>query len=136
MNLHFIALKLLFVIEDIKGWAPNIRSKTAMRTGHKKVFIDPSIAVAALNLSPESFNTPEEMIYKSLPNRLEAGTPNIAGAIGLGYYHDDAGIEIDCVVHLRDGRYALIECKLGKTNIEKGAQNLIKISKLIEKRIK
>lgn len=30
-----------------------------MRTGHKKVFIDPSIAVASLNLSPESFNTPD-----------------------------------------------------------------------------
>lgn len=43
MNLHFIhiinALKRLFVIEDIKGWAPNIQSKTAMRTGHKKYLL-------------------------------------------------------------------------------------------------
>lgn len=131
------ALKRLFVIEDIKGWAPNIRSKTAMRTGHKKVFIDPSIAVAALNLSPESFNTPDGLetfgfIFENLCIRdLSVYTSSLKGKIR--YYHDDAGIEIDCVVHLRDGRYALIECKLGKTNIEKGAQNLIKISKLIEK---
>ena len=33
------ALKRLFVIEDIKGWAPNIRSKTAMRTGNKSIFL-------------------------------------------------------------------------------------------------
>ena len=50
-------LKRLFVIEDIGGWAPNIRSKTAMRTGLKKVFIDPSIAVAALNVGPDAFNS-------------------------------------------------------------------------------
>lgn len=32
----------------------------------------------------ESFDTLERVILKSLPHRLEAGTPNIAGAIGLG----------------------------------------------------
>lgn len=131
------ALKRLFVIEDIKGWAPNIRSKTAIRTGNKKVFIDPSIAVAALNLSPESFNTPDGLetfgfIFENLCIRdLNVYTSSFKGKVS--YYHDDTGIEIDCVVHLRDGRYALIECKLGKNNIEKGAQNLLKINKLIEK---
>lgn len=131
------ALKRLFVIEDIKGWAPNIRSKTAMRTGNKKVFIDPSIAVAALNLSPESFNTPDGLetfgfIFENLCIRdLSVYTSSLKEEIR--YYHDNAGIEIDCVVELRDGKYALIECKLGKSNIEKGAQNLLKINKLIKK---
>ena len=32
----------------------------------------------------ESFDNPDEIYYKELPTRLEAGTPNIAGAIGLG----------------------------------------------------
>lgn len=32
----------------------------------------------------ESFDSPSEIYYKELPTRLEAGTPNIAGAIGLG----------------------------------------------------
>lgn len=32
----------------------------------------------------ESFDSPSEMIYSELPTRLEAGTPNIAGVIGLG----------------------------------------------------
>ena len=31
----------------------------------------------------ESFDSPEEIILKELPTRLEAGTPNIAGVIGL-----------------------------------------------------
>lgn len=32
----------------------------------------------------ESFDTPQEIFYKEVPTRLEAGTPNIAGVIGLG----------------------------------------------------
>ena len=32
----------------------------------------------------ESFDNESEVVYKELPNRLEAGTPNIAGVIGLG----------------------------------------------------
>ncbi len=48
------ALKKLFVIEDNPGWTPNIKSKSAIRSGNKKVFIDPSIAIAALNANPES----------------------------------------------------------------------------------
>lgn len=34
---------------------------------------------------------------------------------------------------MRDGRYALIECKLGSERINEGAQNLLKIKALIEK---
>lgn len=51
----------------------------------------------------------------------------------VSYYHDKSDLEIDCVVHLRDGRYALIECKLGSERINEGAQNLLKIKALIEK---
>ena len=32
----------------------------------------------------ESFDSPDEVYLKDLPTRLEAGTPNIAGVIGLG----------------------------------------------------
>ncbi len=32
----------------------------------------------------ESFDTPEDVLLKPIPTRLEAGTPNIAGVIGLG----------------------------------------------------
>ena len=43
-----------------------------------------------------SFDTPNEIILKELPLRLEAGTPNIAGAIGLGEainYINNIGID-------------------------------------------
>ena len=44
----------------------------------------------------ESFDSPTEVYLKDLPTRLEAGTPNIAGAIGLGKaisYLESIGME-------------------------------------------
>lgn len=130
-------LKRLYVIEDISGWAPNIRSKSAIRTGLKKVFIDPSIAVAALNAGPDAFDSKDGLktfgsIFENLCIRdLSVYTSSLKGKIQ--YYHDDSGLEVDCVVKLKDGRYALIECKLGLKKIEEGAENLLKLNKLIEK---
>lgn len=130
------SLKRLFVIEDLRGWAPNIRSKSSIRSGNKKVFIDPSIPAAALNMGPEAFDTIDGLktfgfIFENLCIRdLSIYTNSYGGKVS--YYHDKSDLEIDCVVHLRDGRYALIECKLGSKGIEEGANNLIKINRLIE----
>lgn len=43
-------------------------------------------------------------------------------------------MEADAVVHLADGRFALIEVKLGSNEIEKGAKNLNTIERLIKER--
>ena len=51
----------------------------------------------------------------------------------VSYYHDRYGLEADCVLHLNDGRYALIELKLGSSEIDEGAKHLIKIENLIKK---
>jgi cysteine desulfurase/selenocysteine lyase len=59
----------------------------------------------------ESFDTPEEVKLKELPARLEGGTPNIAGAIGLGYavdYINSIGID-NIYNHELDLRYYLVD---------------------------
>lgn len=50
----------------------------------------------------------------------------------LSYYRDRYGLEADLVLHLSDGRYALIECKLGSREIDDGARHLLKIKQLIQ----
>ena len=55
----------------------------------------------------ESFDTPSEIYLKELPTRLEAGTPNIAGVIGLGEairYLKNIGLDKirDREIHLRN----------------------------------
>ncbi|MDR0911419.1 MAG: DUF4143 domain-containing protein [Methanobrevibacter sp.] len=132
------ALTRLFVINNVHAWNPSIRSATAMRSSSKKEFIDPSIAVAALNLTPEmllyDLNT-FGFIFENLCIRdLSVYLSPFDGKIS--YYRDRYGLEADCILHLRDGRYALIEFKLGSSEIEKGAKNLLKLDKLIKKNIK
>lgn len=129
------ALEKLYIIEDIKAWSPAIRSKSAIRSSNKRNLIDPSIAVAALGMSPDYFNTDFKtlgFLFESLCIRdLKIYSSAFDGAIS--YYHDRYGLEADCVLHLNDGRYALIEFKLGTKEIEKGAEHLIKIENLIKK---
>lgn len=49
----------------------------------------------------------------------------------LSYYHNRYGLEADGVLHLRDGRYALLEFKLESFEIEEGAHHLLEIERLI-----
>ena len=134
-NEYLSALERLYIIDDIDAWCPAIRSKTVIRSGKKRNFIDPSIAVAALGLSPEYFNTDFKtlgFLFESLVIRdLKVYTSYNGGRVS--YYHDRYGLESDCVLHLSDGRYALIEIKLGSREIEYGAQHLNEIEELIRK---
>ncbi len=57
MDSYLNALEKLFVIEDIEAWCPAIRSVTTIRSGKKREFADPSIAVAAMGLTPEYLQT-------------------------------------------------------------------------------
>lgn len=127
------ALEKLFVIQDIDAWCPAIRSKTAIRSTPKRCFCDPSIAVSALGLSPESLKIQLKtfgFIFDQMCIRdLKAYTIDMGSHIS--YYHDRYGLEADIVLHLTDGRYALIECKLGSSEIEKGAEHLLEIRRLI-----
>lgn len=135
---YVCALEKLFVIEDIEAWSPAIRSKTVIRTGKKRCFVDPSIAVAALGASPESLEVDLNtfgFIFECLCFRdLRVYSQALGGH--LSYYHDRFGLEADAVLHLEDGRYALVECKLGSREIEEGAKHLLEIKQLIAEKNK
>lgn len=128
------ALEKLFVIQDIDAWCPAIRSKTALRSAPKRCFTDPSIAVAAMNISAEALETQLKtfgFIFEQMCIRdLKAYTADFNSR--LSYYRDRYGLEADLVLHLEDERYALIECKLGSREIEDGAKHLLEIRRLIQ----
>ena len=135
MDAYLNALEKLFVIEDIDAWCPAIRSATTIRAGKKRGFTDPSIPVAAMGLTPEYFQTDLKtfgFIFECLCIRdLKVYSQALGGK--LSYYHDRYGLEADAVLHLSDGRFALIEFKLGSREIEDGANHLLQITELIKK---
>lgn len=127
------ALKRLFVIDNVKAWSPNIRSSSKIKKTEKKEFIDPSIAVALLETSPEHllFDTKTlESIFETLCIRdLRVYSGDMGGNI---FYYNDGTLEADCVVQLRNGDYGLIGVKLGSSEIKKCAKNLLKLKEIIK----
>lgn len=133
LDSYITALTRLFVIEDIDAWCPAIRSATTIRSGKKREFIDPSIAVAALGLSPDYLEKDLKtfgFIFECMCIRdLKVYSQSLNGKVS--YYHDRYDLEADAVLHIGDGRYALIEFKLGSAEIEEGAKHLLKIKDLV-----
>lgn len=130
---YVAALEKLCIITDVPAWSPSIRSKTSLRSSVKRNLVDPSIAVAALGLSPSYFDTDFKtlgFLFESLCIRdLKAYSSAMGGQ--MSYYRDRYGLEADGVLHLADGRYALIEFKLGSHEIDEGARHLCKIESLV-----
>ena len=121
------ALRKIFVIEDMPAWNPNLRSKTAIRSSDTRYYIDPSIAVAALGLGPDDLVNDLHtfgFLFETLCIRdLRIYADSLGGEVY--HYRDKDGLECDAVMHLRNGKYGLIEIKLGgDTLIEEGARNL------------
>lgn len=132
---YISVLKKLFVIDNIPAWAPNIRSKQKIRKTDKKEFIDPSIAIAGLNVTPDMLLYDLEtfgFIFETLCIRdLKVYSAPFGGKV---LYYNDGTLDVDCVLQLVDGRYGLIEFRLGDKRIE-GAKTLLKIDKLIKDKI-
>ncbi len=121
------ALRKIFVVEDMPAWNPNLRSKTTIRSSDTRYYVDPSIAAAALGIGPNDLINDLKtfgFLFETLCIRdIRVFADALNGAVY--HYRDKEGQECDAVVHLRNGKYGLIEIKLGGDRlIEEGAKSL------------
>lgn len=128
------AFRNLYIIENLSAWTPKLRSSANVRTQDTRHFVDPALAARVLNAQVEDllldFNT-FGLLFESLVIRdLKIYTEYIGGEIF--HYRDSYGYEADAIIHLNDGRWGLVEVKLGNTQIDEAASKLIKISKNID----
>ena len=121
------ALRKIFVVEDMPAWNPNLRSKTAIRSSDTRYYVDPSIAAAALGIGPSDLLNDLKtfgFLFETLCIRDLRVFADAAGG-EVYHYRDKDGQECDAVIHLRNGKYGLIEIKLGGEKlIEEGAKSL------------
>lgn len=121
------ALQQIFVIEDLKAWTPNLRSKTAIRTSDTRYFSDPSLCATALGIGPHDLVLHPEtfgFIFETLCIRdLRVYADALDGEVY--HYRDKNNLECDAVLHRRNGSFGLIEIKLGgDAAVEHGASTL------------
>ena len=129
------ALRKIFVVEDMRSWNPNLRSRTAIRNADTRYFIDSSIAVAALGAGPDDLVADLEtfgLLFETMAVRdLRVYADAMHGSVY--HYRDKDGLECDAVIHLRDGRYGLVEIKLGgDEHIEAGVRSLLRLKNKID----
>jgi predicted AAA+ superfamily ATPase len=128
------ALGRLMITEDLPPWAPHLRSKSRVRSAPKRLFVDPSLAIAALHATPERLLKDlkllgflyEAMVIRDLRVYAQAADAQVL------QYRDNTGLEVDAIVEAADGRWAAFEIKLGSGLADEGAANLLKFLQRVD----
>ena len=129
------ALNKLYLIDNDKPYATNIRSSIRVKQSEKRHFADPSIACSLLNLTEDKLindlNTFGFMFEALCERDLKVYAENFNGK--CFHYQDYENDEIDQVIELEDGSWCAFEIKLGAKQIEDAAKNLLNIKEKIQK---
>ena len=117
---------------SLKIWQPGIR---ILNQGRQSERPTPSIATSALGIGPGDLMNDLKtfgLLFEALCIRdLRIYAQPLGGEIF--HYRDKNGLECDAVCHLPDGRYGLIEIKLGgEKMINEGAKNLLSLASKID----
>ena len=131
------ALRNLSIIEDLNAWEPSLRAKARISRTPKRYFADPSLAAAALGASPDTLlkDMPTlGMLYEALCIRdLRVYAQKNHGQVF--FYRDNAGLEADAVVALRDGRWGLVEIKLNQSQADAASDSLRRVANKVDQTI-
>ena len=128
------ALDKLFLLDNDEPFSTNIRSSVRVKQSEKRHFADPSITCALLNIKDENklINDLETFgfLFEAM---VERDLKIYADSFNAKSYHyqDYQDKEIDSVIELENGKWCAFEIKLGAHQIEKAANDLLKLKKQI-----
>lgn len=127
--------KRLFIIDNQRPFAANIRSSVRVKQAEKRHFCDPSIACALLKATPHMLINDLQTLGFLFEALCERDLKIYAESFGASLYHyqDYDNKKIDAVIELSNGEWCAFEIKLGANQIDEAAKNLLDINKKIEK---
>lgn len=130
---YIAMLESLYLIDSLKGWAPPARSPKRVQTKEKRYFADPSLAVAALGMTPAALLEDWQtfgLVFENLCMRdlqvYARALPN-PSLTPLRYYRDDSGLEADVIIETADGRWAALEIKVSEDKVDHGVKSLLRL---------
>lgn len=124
------ALKGMYIVEEVPGWAPPARDGKRFATKPKRYLADPSLACALLGMSPAALLADWQtfgLVFENMAVRdlsVYARALDLLDDVPVRYYRDDSGVEADAIVQLADGRWAAFEFKVSEDKVEKGVASL------------
>lgn len=131
---YLSALRRLMVVEDQPPWAPSLRSRSRLRGSPKRHFVDPSLAAAALRVTPSRLLDDIEFmgfLFESLVVR-DLRVYSEAFDARVLQYRDNTGLEVDAIVEVGDGRWAAFEVKLGPGQADAAARSLLRLAERVD----
>lgn len=130
------ALRRINIIDDIPAWHPALRSPVKLRQSAKRHLADPSLAVALLGANPESLVSDPKTLGLLFESFVLHDLKVYAAVndSSVSHYHDADDLEVDAVIHRRDGTWIAVEVKLGSSQIPEASANLLRLErKLVER---
>ena len=124
------ALKGMYIVEEVPGWAPPARDRKRFATKPKRYLADPSLACALLGMSPAALLADWQtfgLVFENMAVRdlsVYARALDLLDDVPVRYYRDDSGVEADAIVQLADGRWAAFEFKVSEDKVEMGVASL------------
>ncbi len=127
----------LFLVENQEAFSPLFRSRARLKMGVKRHFCDPSLPAAIIGATEKNLSKDLQFLgflFESLAvHDLRVYAESLGG--NLYHYQDYDNDETDAVLEFDDGRYALIEIKLGyEYAVDSAAKNLLKIADKLERK--
>ena len=137
LNDYLNALGMLYVRDDLLAWRPNMRSKTPVRTSPVHHFTDPSIGAFFIGANPNDLLNDPQTLGSYFESLVVRDIRAYSSAIDAEVYHyrDKDGLEADVIIHTDDGRWAALEVKLGKKDIDEGAKHLLKLREKVDTKV-
>lgn len=130
------ALRRINIVDDIPAWHPALRSPVRLRQGAKRHLADPSLAVALLGANPKSL-TADPKTLGLLFESIVLHDLKVYAAVNdasVSHYHDADDLEVDAIVHRRDGSWAAVEVKLGSPQVPEAVENLLRLERKLVNR--
>lgn len=132
---YLAVLKSLFLYEELHGWVPPARSPKRLSVKPKRYLADPSLVCAQLGMGTNALLSDWQtlgLVFENLVVRdlqvYARSLPEIATQ-PVRYYRDDAGLEVDAIVELADGRWAAMEIKSSEDKVEEGLNSLRRLKR-------
>lgn len=128
------ALRRIFVIEEIPGWSPNLRSSIRINKRPKYHYVDPSLPAAILGATPQKLLGDLNafgFLFECLCLRDLLVYAEVAEA-QVRYYRDNTDLEVDAIIESYDGKWAALEIKLGHSQADLAANNLLRLKTKME----
>ena len=128
---YLAALRRIFLVEDQPAWPGHLRSRAVLRKAPKRHFVDPSLAAAALQASPEHLTADANtlgLLFESLAVR-DLRIYSQRDPASVYHYRDSDHLEVDAIIARDDGTWLAAEIKLSHHSdaVDQAANSLLRL---------